>query len=74
MAAGLLPAGIGFPIAQAQLKIAGQQLSAKPDSAGKAVLFRVRLKGGVRTQLHAWFQNAEGQDLCGAYYAYVRRG
>jgi arylsulfatase A-like enzyme len=73
MTAGLLPAGKGLPIAQAQLRIAGQQLSAKPDSTGKAVLFRVTLKGGVRTQLHAWFQDAEGKDLCGAYYACVRR-
>jgi hypothetical protein len=74
MTTGVLSAGVGFPIAQAQLRIAGQQLPAKPDSAGRAIRFRVNLKGGTRTRLHAWFQDAEGKDLCGAYYANVRRG
>ena len=26
-----------------------------------------------KTQLHGWFQDAAGKDLCGAFYATVRR-
>ncbi|MBI4873567.1 MAG: arylsulfatase [Acidobacteria bacterium] len=68
-----LPAGKAFPIAGARLKIAGQDLTASAATGEKATLFRVRLKGGVKTHLHGWFQDAAGADLCGAYYAYVRR-
>ena len=42
-----------------------------PDA--KAAVFRAKLKGGTRTQLHAWFQDADGKDVCGAYYACVKR-
>jgi arylsulfatase len=73
MTAGSLPAGVGLPIARAQLKIAGQQHSATAAAADKTVIFRITLKGGMQTQLHGWFQDSEGRDLCGAYYAYVRR-
>jgi len=73
MTAGSLPAGKALPIARARLTIAGQDLSAKTAAADKAAMFRVSLKGGTKTQLHAWFQDAAGADLCGAYYAYVRR-
>ena len=27
-----------------------------------------------KTTLKAWFRDAEGKDLCGAFYAYVRSG
>ncbi len=73
MTVGVRSEGIGLPIARAQLKIAGQQLSAKTAVADKTAEFRVKLKGGAKTQLHAWFQDADGKDLCGAYYASVRR-
>lgn len=71
LTAGKLPAGIAFPIARAQLRVAGQEHAAA--ATGQAAVFRVTLKGGVKTDLHAWFQDAAGKDLCGAYYATVRR-
>ncbi len=68
-----LPAGKVFPIAGARLKIAEQELAAATKPADTAASFRVKLPGGARTRLHGWFVDAAGHDLCGAYYAYVRR-
>ena len=46
-----------------------------PMSPGeKAASFNVRLKGGTTTKLHAWFVDARDKDLCGAFYATVRKG
>jgi hypothetical protein len=70
---GALPEGKALPIARAQLVIAGQEKSVKTVASDKVARFRVALKGKTRTQLHAWFQDADGKDLCGAYYAQVRR-
>jgi hypothetical protein len=68
-----LPAGKAMPIAAARLTIAGQELSAKTAIADTAAMFRVKLKKGTKTLLHGWFQDAQGNDLCGAFYADVRR-
>jgi arylsulfatase len=73
MTAGSLPEGKAMPIAGAKLSVAGQELSVKTASGDKAATFKVKLSGGTRTQLHGWFQDAKGEDLCGAYYANVRR-
>ena len=59
-----------LPIAAARLAVAGQEVSAPAPAGAKAVSFRVTLPAG-RTRLQAWFQDAAGQDLCGAYYATV---
>ena len=73
MTAGSLPEGKGLPIARARLAIAGQEQTKDAAAAAQGVPFRLRLKGGTRTQLHGWFQDAAGKDLCGAFYAHVRR-
>jgi arylsulfatase len=73
MTAGSLPAGKAFPIAAARVKIADADLTAKTKPTDTAAVFRVKLAAKTRTQLHAWFQDAEGKDLCGAYYAVVKR-
>jgi hypothetical protein len=73
MTVSTLPAGKALPIAAARLQIAGQDQTVQVSAADKTAVFRVRLKGRRKTQLRAWFQDAAGQDLCGAYYAYVRR-
>ncbi|MBL8179103.1 MAG: arylsulfatase [Bryobacterales bacterium] len=70
---GSLPEGKAFPIAAAQLEIAGQKLSSKGKMGDTSIAFRVKLKAGTRTQLHGWFQDEAGTDLCGAYYARVTR-
>ena len=73
MTAGTLPEGKALPIARARLTIAGQEQTKDAAPAAQGVPFRVRLKGATRTQLHGWFQDAAGKDLCGAFYAHVRR-
>jgi hypothetical protein len=73
MTAGKLPAGKAMPIAAARLVVAGQELSVKTAPSDEAAVFRTKLRGGVKTHLHGWFQDAAGSDLCGAYYASVRR-
>jgi hypothetical protein len=73
MTAGKLPVGAALPIAGARLVVAGQELSVKTAPGDQAAVFRTRLRGGTKTQLHGWFQDAGGRDLCGAYYASVRR-
>lgn len=70
---GQLPEGKALPIAKAQLRIAGRQLEMKTKPAATSVSFRLKLSGNTKTKLHAWFQDAEGKDLCGSYYATVRR-
>lgn len=67
-----LEAGKALPIAQAQLRVAGQQMSAKAVEGAKSIAFTVRLAKG-KTKLHGWFQDASGTDLSGAYYARVHR-
>jgi arylsulfatase len=73
MTAGALPAGKALPIAGARLTVAGQELAVKTAPEDRAALLRVKLKGGVKTNLHGWFHDAAGNDLCGAFYATVKR-
>jgi hypothetical protein len=69
---GEFPAGIALPIAQARLKIAGFDETRPVAAHAKAVTFHVNLSAG-RTPLQTWFLDAAGQELCGAFYAYIRR-
>jgi hypothetical protein len=73
LTAGTLIAGKAIPIAGARLKVAGQEQSKKSASEDQSVLFRVKLKGKEKIQIHGWFQDDSGRDLCGAYYASVKR-
>jgi hypothetical protein len=73
MTAGELPAGKGLPIAGGRLVVAGQELKADAATGNSSAQFRVNLKGGTRSHLHGWFVDAAGQDLCGAFYAVIRR-
>jgi arylsulfatase len=73
MTAGTLQPGKAMPIARARLTIAGKEFDAKTAPQDRAVTFRAGLKGGSRTKLHGWFQDDSGADLCGAFYARVRR-
>ena len=65
-------AGDAWPIASAQLKISGAELSKPVTSSDIEIIFNVPLKRG-RTELQTWFRDAEGKELGGAYYVYVRR-
>ncbi len=65
------PPGKPLPIAAARLAIAGVERTVKTAPGAKEAVATLGLPAG-RTQLHAWFQDAEGRDLCGAFYAQVR--
>jgi arylsulfatase len=68
----ITPPGKALPIARAKLTIAGQEreIATKPgDQEAKATL---HLPAG-RTQLHGWFQDSAGKDLCGSFFARVLR-
>ena len=73
MTAGKLEEGKALPIAGAKLKVAGQEYSLTTKPGDQAAVFRVTLQAGTQTKLHGRFQDAQGADLCGAYYALIRR-
>lgn len=66
------PPGTAVPIRAATLKVAGQEHHLDIAPGAQDVTFKVKLPEG-HTQLHAWFQDAGGKDLCGAYFARVNR-
>lgn len=64
---------VGFPtIARARVEVAGKTVSAAADPKATAAALKLDLPAG-RTRLRAWFTDAEGQGLCGAYFVTVRR-
>jgi arylsulfatase len=69
---GQYPPGLPLPVARARLKVAGVDQSCDVNPGDKAVSFTVPLPKG-RTQLHTWFYDADGKELCGAFYVSVRR-
>jgi len=70
---GMLPAGMALPIAKARLKIGDFDESKKVGPEDKEVVFTIKLKATEKIPLQTWFSNAEDKELCGAYFAYVRR-
>jgi arylsulfatase len=66
------PQSMTFPIAQAKVAASGREFNGKTEPTAKEAVVRVTLPAG-KIQLQAWFQDAQGKDLCGAYYAYVTK-
>ena len=64
--------GKALPIAKARLRIEDQDQTIDVDPAAEAAVFNLRLKPGP-TQLQTWFYDPQGEELCSAYYVYVRR-
>ncbi len=60
------------PVAAGVLAVGGREFSAKAAPTDLGVVIRTQLPAG-RTKLQAWFRDAAGNDLCGAYYARVQR-
>jgi len=60
-----------FPITSAKLTIGDQALVATTTPQEPAVTFKLKLQPG-KFKLQSWFQNAAGEDQCGAYFAEVR--
>ena len=64
---------VGFPtIATATIEIAGQRESTPADPQDTGATLATKLPAG-RTMLQAWFSDASGNDLCGAFYVTVRK-
>jgi len=70
---GGLPAGKPLPVAKARLAIAALDETKSVHGNEKEIVFTVTLKAGVRMQMQSWFYDADGNELSGAYFAYVQR-
>ena len=63
----------GFPtIAVAKLEIANVKADAKADPKATGATLTAKLPVG-KTKLKAWFADADGNDLCGAFYVTVKK-
>lgn len=62
-----------FPtIAVANLDIAGVKTSTKANAKAAGATLTIKLPAG-KTKLKAWFADADGKDLCGAFFVTVAR-
>ena len=69
---GEFPPGVALPIVKARMKIGGFDASCAVPGDAQQATFQAKLPAG-RTQLQTWFYDADGQEICGAYYVYVTR-
>jgi arylsulfatase len=69
---GTYPPGVAVPAVRARLKIADFDEAMPMGATDKSISFHVALKPG-RTVLQTWLYDADGAELCGAYYVIVRR-
>jgi arylsulfatase len=69
---GGLPAGKALPIAKARLRVGTFEQTREVKPADTSVSFVVPLRKG-QLKAQTWFYDADGKELCGAYYVYVRR-
>jgi arylsulfatase A-like enzyme len=70
---GGLPPGKALPIAKARLKVADVDETRPVGPHDKGITFTVKLKAGTKLPLQTWFYDADGKELCGAYFTYVLR-
>lgn len=64
---------VGFPtIATAKLEVAGVKAEAKADPKAQSATLTAKLPKGKAT-LKAWFSDADGKDLCGAFFVTVTK-
>jgi arylsulfatase len=70
---GGLPEGKALPVAKVRLKVAGLDETKAVGAKDKEVVFTVKLKAGTKLPMQSWCYDADGKELCGAYFAYVRR-
>mgnify|MGYP006287415835 CR=1 FL=1 len=64
--------GVALPIAEAHIQVAQVEASLPVEQEQKSVEFEVELPAG-ETRLQSWFLDESGEEICGAYYAYVTR-
>jgi arylsulfatase len=65
---------VGFPtIARAKVQIAGSKAEGAADPRATAATIHVASLPQGKTTLKAWFSDADGKDLCGAFFVTVTR-
>lgn len=69
---GNYPPGVALPIAMARLKAGDFEQSSVVNPADKSIMFTANLQPGP-LDVQTWFSDEQGQDICGAYFVYVRR-
>jgi arylsulfatase A-like enzyme len=69
---GVLRAGKALPISRARIQIGEFSDEAIVSENDQAVHFSTKLTQG-KTRLQTWFLDSSGQELCGAYYVYIRK-
>lgn len=69
---GKFPPGTALPIAKARLRVGRFDRTREVAAEQQSVDFTVTLDQG-RTQVQTWFYDAQGNELCGAYYVEVYR-
>jgi arylsulfatase A-like enzyme len=70
---GQYPEGRAMPIAKARLKIGDYDQTLPVGANDKAVTFILPLRATAKTRMQTWFYDAQGKELSGAYFVYVRR-
>jgi arylsulfatase len=70
---GMLQPGKALPIAAIRLTVGEVLDETKIVADAKEVVFSVQLKEGAVLPMQSYCLDASGQELCGAYFAYVRR-
>jgi arylsulfatase len=70
---GTLPAGKALPIASIRVTVGDVLDQTKIVADAKEIVFTVTLKGGDVLPMQSYCLDASGKELCGAYFAYVRR-
>tara|TARA_R110002049_G_scaffold27321_2_gene94080 strand:- start:187974 stop:189803 length:1830 start_codon:yes stop_codon:yes gene_type:complete len=69
---GVFAAGPAMPISKARLRIGEQEIETTMIDEGQSFKFVLTLPAGP-TEMQTWFYSKDGQELAGAYYAYVVR-
>lgn len=64
--------GTALPVSSARLRVGNTERSGKVAPGQKVTSFQLRLEQGP-VDAQTWFLDANGEELCGAYYVYVRR-
>ncbi|HJZ90672.1 MAG TPA: arylsulfatase [Gemmataceae bacterium] len=70
---GALPEGRALPVAKARLKVADLDETRPVAATDKEAVFSVRLAADRKLPMQTWLYDADGKELCGAFFAYVRR-
>jgi arylsulfatase A-like enzyme len=64
--------GVALPIFKAELKVGERKASLPVEVEDRQAIFKFPLRKG-RTTMQSWFYDADGKEICGAYYVYVER-